>query len=60
MGNPRCSILRGGRSRFDRTAAPSTAGHRHFAPVDAQRVMHWSNYSAKTVALIQANGMPIE
>ena len=35
-------------------------GYRHFAPVDAQRVMHWSNYSAKTVALIQAKGMPID
>ena len=36
------------------------AGYRHFAPVDPQRVMHWSNYSAKTVARIQARGMPID
>ena len=35
-------------------------GYRHFAPVDPQRVIHWSNYSAKTVALIQAKGMPVD
>jgi DNA polymerase I len=28
-------------------------------PADAARVLHWSNYSAKAVALIQARGMPI-
>jgi hypothetical protein len=28
--------------------------------VDAQRVLHWSNFSAKSVALIQARGMPID
>ena len=27
---------------------------------DVDRVLHWSNYSAKTVALIQARGMPID
>jgi hypothetical protein len=31
-----------------------------FPPVDTDRVLHWSNYSAKTVALIQARGMPID
>jgi hypothetical protein len=31
-----------------------------FAPVDTDRVLHWSNYSAKTIALIQARGMPID
>jgi hypothetical protein len=31
-----------------------------FAPVDTDRVLYWSNYSAKTVALIQARGMPID
>jgi hypothetical protein len=36
------------------------AGHRDFAPIDPQRVMGWSNYSAKTVARIQAKGMPID
>jgi DNA polymerase-1 len=28
--------------------------------VDVQRVLHWSNYSAKSIALIQAKGMPID
>jgi DNA polymerase-1 len=27
---------------------------------DVPRVLHWSNYSAKSVALIQARGMPID
>ena len=27
---------------------------------DVARVLHWSNYSAKTVALIQARGMPVD
>ena len=36
------------------------AGYRHFAPLDPQRVMCWSTYSAKTVARIQAVGMPID
>jgi DNA polymerase-1 len=36
-------------------------GHgRRLPPADANRVMHWSNYSAKAVALIQARGMPID
>jgi DNA polymerase family A len=35
-------------------------GYRHYAPVDPQRVMDWSNYSAKTVARIQAHGMSID
>ena len=29
-------------------------------PADVGRVLHWSNYSAKTVAKIQARGMPID
>jgi hypothetical protein len=29
-------------------------------PTDAPRTLHWSNYSAKCVALIQARGMPID
>ena len=29
-------------------------------PADVERVLHWSNYSAKTVALIQARGMPVD
>ena len=36
------------------------SGHRHFTPIDPQRVMAWSEYSAKTVARIQAAGMPID
>jgi len=31
-----------------------------FPPVDTDRVLHWSNYSAKAVALIQTRGMPID
>ena len=27
---------------------------------DVPRVLHWSNYGAKSVALIQARGMPID
>jgi DNA polymerase-1 len=27
---------------------------------DTERVLHWSNYSAKTIAQIQARGMPID
>ena len=27
---------------------------------DVPRILHWSNYSAKAVALIQARGMPID
>jgi DNA polymerase I len=27
---------------------------------DVERVLHWSNYSAKTVAQIQARGMPVD
>jgi DNA polymerase-1 len=29
-------------------------------PADVARVLHWSNYSAKAVAQIQARGMPID
>ena len=36
------------------------SGYRHFAPIDPQLVMRWSEYSAKTVARIQAPGMPID
>jgi DNA polymerase I len=31
-----------------------------FFPADVERVLHWSNYSAKAVAQIQARGMPID
>jgi hypothetical protein len=31
-----------------------------FFPADVERVLHWSNYSAKSVAQIQARGMPID
>ena len=34
--------------------------YRNFLPTDVPRVLHWSNYSAKSVALIQAKGMPID
>ena len=35
-------------------------GHPGLAPADVPRVLHWSNYSAKAVAQIQARGMPID
>ena len=35
-------------------------GYGNRAPVDPGLVMHWSEYSAKTVARIQARGMPID
>jgi hypothetical protein len=35
-------------------------GHGRFAPADVPRVLHWSNYSAKCIARIQARGMPID
>jgi DNA polymerase family A len=31
-----------------------------FYPADVERTIHWSNYSAKAVAQIQARGMPID
>jgi hypothetical protein len=31
-----------------------------FPAADVPRVLHWSNYSAKAVALIQARGLPID
>jgi DNA polymerase I len=31
-----------------------------FYPADVPRILHWSNYSAKAVAQIQARGMPID
>jgi hypothetical protein len=31
-----------------------------FAPVSVPHVLHWSNYSAKCITLIQARGMPID
>jgi hypothetical protein len=33
---------------------------RQLPPADVTRVLRWSNYSAKCVALIQARGMPID
>ena len=33
---------------------------RNSMPTDVARVLHWSNYSAKAIALIQAKGMPID
>ena len=36
------------------------SGHASYPPIDPALVMSWSNYSAKTVARIQARGMPID
>ena len=35
-------------------------GHDKLLPADTARILHWSNYSAKCIALIQARGMPID
>jgi hypothetical protein len=35
-------------------------GRGMFPPADVPRVLHWSNYSAKAIALIQAQGIPID
>jgi DNA polymerase I len=35
-------------------------GRPSLPPADVSRVLHWSNYSAKAVAQIQAKGMPID
>ena len=35
-------------------------GRSGLLPADVERVLHWSNYAAKSVALIQARGMPID
>jgi DNA polymerase-1 len=35
-------------------------GRPSLLPADVPRVLHWSNYSAKCIALIQARGMPID
>ena len=35
-------------------------GHTLLPAADIPRILHWSNYSAKSVALIQARGMPID
>jgi hypothetical protein len=35
-------------------------GSQRFSPARVQHVLHWSNYSAKAVAQIQARGMPID
>ena len=40
--------------------ARQLTGHGIRAPVNPGLVMHWSNYSAKTVARIQGRGMPID
>jgi hypothetical protein len=35
-------------------------GHGHKPPANVPLVLHWSNYSAKAVSMIQARGMPID
>jgi hypothetical protein len=35
-------------------------GNARHEPIDIPRTLHWSNYSAKAVARIQARGMPID
>jgi hypothetical protein len=38
----------------------SFLGRRSVGPINVPQVMHWSEYSAKAVARIQARGMPID
>jgi DNA polymerase I len=35
-------------------------GNDRFQPIDVQRTLHWSNFSATPIARIQARGMPID
>jgi hypothetical protein len=35
-------------------------GAHRLEPIDVPRVLHWSNYSAKAIARVQARGMPID
>ena len=35
-------------------------GHFQLEPIDLERTLHWSNYSAKSIAQIQARGMLID
>jgi hypothetical protein len=35
-------------------------GRGKFEPADVPRILHWSNYSAKCIALIQSRGIPID
>jgi DNA polymerase I len=35
-------------------------GHAQFLAADVPRVLHWSNYAAKSIARIQARGIPID
>jgi len=35
-------------------------GYGPFRPADVPRILHWSNYSSKAIARIQARGMPID
>ena len=54
-------LLRRGRAHVGAAAARATARPRpELPPADVERVLHWSNYSAKAIALIQARGMPID
>jgi DNA polymerase I len=34
--------------------------HGHLSSADVPRLLHWSNYAVKSIALIQARGMPID
>ena len=58
----RLRLLRRGRAHVGAAAARSSyAAIAALLPAaDVARVLHWSNYSAKAIALIQARGMPID
>ena len=54
-------ILRGRRAHVDRNCfAHSSTDMVTCRQLSVARVLHWSNYSAKVVARIQATGMPID
>ena len=62
----RLRLLRRRRAHVGATVARAIAcdrdqrGHTLLPAADVERVLHWSNYSAKAVAQIQARGMPID
>ena len=57
----RLRILRRGRAAVGGAAAPAIAGPVAVSHRPAStHVLHWSNYSAKAIAQIQARGMPID
>ena len=53
-------LLRGRRAQRRCSCCARSCVDSALLPADVERVLHWSNYSAKAIALIQARGMPID